>query len=85
MGKGPNSAWEAPNAILVGKKTNVSSIVSAIRSLVAQRYQPAAPSPSGLGSEPDAIDQVKRLGELRDSGLLSDEEFQQKKRQLLGL
>jgi hypothetical protein len=31
----------------------------------------------------DPIDSIRRLGELRDAGLLTDEEFQAKKRQLL--
>ncbi len=42
---------------------------------------PAPPATDGL----DAVDQIKRLAELRDSGLLTDDEFQAKKTQLLGL
>ena len=33
----------------------------------------------------DPLDQLKKLGELRDSGILSDEEFEAKKKQLLEL
>jgi Short C-terminal domain len=36
-------------------------------------------------SEPDAADQIRRLAQLRDKGLLTEEEFQAKKAQLLGL
>jgi len=32
----------------------------------------------------DVIDQIKRVGELRDSGLITSEEFEEKKRELLG-
>lgn len=39
-----------------------------------------APSSSG-----DFAEQIKKLGELRDEGLLTEEEFQAKKKQLLGL
>lgn len=36
-------------------------------------------------SEPDVTDQIRKLAELRDEGLLTDEEFAAKKRNLLGL
>ena len=39
----------------------------------------AAPPP-----QPDMVDQLKRLGELRDSGLLTEEEFAAQKAKLLG-
>lgn len=44
---------------------------------------PAAPAAGGLTDE--LIDQLKKLGELRDAGILTDDEFQAKKTQLLGL
>ena len=44
---------------------------------------PAAPAAGGLTDE--LIDQLKKLGELRDAGILTDEEFQAKKGQLLGI
>jgi hypothetical protein len=36
-------------------------------------------------TEGDYLDELERLGHLRDQGYISDEEFQMKKRQLLGL
>ena len=33
----------------------------------------------------DYIDQLQKLGELRDAGILTDEEFEAKKKQILGL
>ena len=33
----------------------------------------------------DELDQLEKLGELHASGILTDEEFQAKKRQILGL
>jgi hypothetical protein len=42
---------------------------------------PAAPAPPGAG---DTIAQLKQLGELRDSGVLTEEEFQAQKAKLLG-
>lgn len=41
---------------------------------------------SGVQDAPpvDAVEQLRKLGELRDSGILSDEEFAAKKSVLLG-
>jgi TM2 domain-containing membrane protein YozV len=37
-----------------------------------------------LSTQPDLLDQVKKLGELREKGLLTEEEFAEQKRKLLG-
>ena len=42
---------------------------------------PAAPSASGG----DDLDQLKKLADLHDAGILTDEEFEAKKAQILGL
>jgi hypothetical protein len=42
----------------------------------------AAATPSGAG--PSMAEQLRRLGELRDDGVLTDEEFAQAKRRLIG-
>ncbi|MCL4806100.1 MAG: SHOCT domain-containing protein, partial [Anaerolineae bacterium] len=54
-----------------------------------------APSPPGTQAAPppqhptpapsDYITELKKLAELRDMGILTDEEFEAKKKQLLGL
>lgn len=44
---------------------------------------PAAPAPAE--PEPDYLDELERLADLRDRGIISDEDFEAKKRQLLGL
>jgi hypothetical protein len=41
---------------------------------------PAAPAPGGAGS---TIEQLKQLGELRDSGVLTPEEFEREKQKIL--
>ncbi|HRQ41351.1 MAG TPA: SHOCT domain-containing protein [Chloroflexota bacterium] len=47
---------------------------------------PAAPStPAAPVAQDDFITQIERLGALRDQGLLTDEEFEAKKKQILGL
>jgi uncharacterized Zn finger protein len=49
-----------------------------------QAYQqPAAPEPAGASMD-EAIAQIKQLGELKDQGLLTEEEFAAQKARLLG-
>ena len=45
---------------------------------------PAAPAAAPAAAA-DPLDQLKKLGELRDAGILSDAEFETKKAELLGL
>ena len=46
--------------------------------------QPTSPAPSS-GGAPDYIAELERLADLRDRGIITAEEFEAKKRQLLGL
>ena len=45
---------------------------------------PAAAPPSG-GGGPDYMAELEKLASLRDAGILTDEEFEAKKKQILGL
>lgn len=52
-------------------------------------YQQAAPAPApapapAAPEAPDMITQLKQLGELRDQGILTDEEFAAQKTKILG-
>lgn len=53
-----------------------------------EEASPAAPSPAGptqqAPSQVDVMDQLRKLGELRDAGVVTDEEFAAKKADLLG-
>lgn len=60
-------------------KDDIERAAQAIRQRVAQTHAPAQPSP------PDVADQIRKLASLLDEGILSAEEFEAKKRQLLGL
>jgi hypothetical protein len=44
-----------------------------------------APEPAAPASQADVLNQLKQLGELRDAGILTEEEFSAKKTKLLGL
>lgn len=80
----------ARTAVIAGTATHVSNNVSRRQ---AQRWaaeeqaqtQQAAPSVQQAPPQQDAYAELERLGELKDRGLLTQEEFDMKKRQLLGL
>ncbi len=51
-----------------------------------QAPQPAAAPPAGaVPAEPSYIGELEKLADLRDKGIITEEEFQAKKKQLLGL
>jgi len=43
------------------------------------------PPPPAAPAQPDYIEELKRLAQLRDAGIITNEEFEAKKKQLLGL
>lgn len=45
----------------------------------------AAPAPAAGGLTPELTNQLKQLAELRDAGILTEEEFSAKKSKLLGI
>ena len=49
-----------------------------------QEAQPAHAAPVGV-DQPDYLAELERLADLRDKGIVTEEEFEAKKRQLLGL
>ena len=57
----------------LGMKEDFSS-----REEPAETTAPAAP-------EPEYVGELERLAQLRDQGILSDEEFEAKKKQILGI
>jgi hypothetical protein len=46
---------------------------------------PAAAAPVAAEPEPSYLDELERLADLRDRGIISDDDFEAKKGQLLGL
>ena len=59
-----------------------------IEQLEAQQYAAQAPAPAAApasgGISPATIEQLKQLAELKTSGVLTDQEFEEQKRKLLG-
>jgi hypothetical protein len=48
-----------------------------------QYAQPATPPPAAASDPDDMIERLEKLGELRDSGVLTDEEFAAQKARIL--
>jgi type II secretory pathway pseudopilin PulG len=90
----------ARTAVVAGTATAVSNRVSRRQAgrweqqaqeqdaqLADQQQQQAAyqqPPPAAAG-EPDYMAELEQLAKLRDQGVISDEEFEAKKKQLLGI
>jgi hypothetical protein len=53
----------------------------------AQTPQQAAPPPAAPAApaQPDDMAQIQQLATMKDQGLLTEEEFQAKKKQILGI
>ena len=50
-----------------------------------QQYAPPPPPPpASAGPAPDMIEQLKQLGELKEQGILTEEEFAAQKAKILG-
>jgi hypothetical protein len=83
---GPQSVWEAPNAV-VANISNFEKVIGTLRRLVSE-YQNLSRQPNatvGTQETLDPVEQIRQWAALRDQGLLTDEEFQHQKRKLLGM
>jgi Short C-terminal domain len=89
---GHGTPQQSPNAITFASKpgTAVAARVQALLELVAAAHQaqPAVaptsqPPPQAARPQPDPFEEIRKLGELRSAGLLTEEEFTAKKAQLL--
>ena len=58
-----------------------------LREDFGRQEQPAetAASTTPAVSEPEYVGELERLSQLRDQGIISDEEFEAKKKQILGI
>jgi Short C-terminal domain len=75
----------ARTAVVAGTATAVSGRVQRrqqARWAEQEQAEPAQAAPAAAGTDP--IQQLKELGELRDSGVLTEEEFAAQKAKLLG-
>ncbi len=79
----------ARTAVIAGTATAVSNNVSRRQAQRwgAQEQEQAAQAPAAepAASQDDQIAQLEKLGKLKDEGILTQEEFDAKKKQILGL
>lgn len=83
--QGKGDPGKAPHALALVREDfdQAKAGVALLRQLIADAQQPAyAPVPSAP-TPPDVPDQIRKLGELRDAGLLTTAEFESKKAELL--
>lgn len=69
----------------MGKRRAQAQEQEAQQAAPPQQQTGEAPAPAGGGgmSEMDRIDALKKLGELHDSGVLTDEQFEAEKEKLI--
>ena len=81
-------------AVVAGTATAVSNRVSRrqgnrwaqqeAQEAPPQQYYEQAPPPAAEPEGPDLVEQLTQLAELKDKGILTEEEFAQQKAKLLG-
>jgi hypothetical protein len=77
---GLNNASKDENAVVFKKKHRAE--FDAVRGRV-EDYIGHKNAPEAAPTTPDITDQIKKLGELHDAGVVTDEEFEAKKTELL--
>jgi hypothetical protein len=81
----------ARTAVVAGTATAVSGRVARRQqeryaAQEEQAYEQQAPAPaSAAAAEPEYMAELEQLAQLRDQGILTPEEFEAKKKQILGL
>lgn len=93
LGVSKKRTGETINIAISGRHAEITSVhhgegeafVAAFREVRDLRAAAAAPVPVQvpLPAEPDAIDQLRKLGELHQAGILTDEEFASTKAEIL--
>jgi hypothetical protein len=86
MDDGPNSVWEAPNALFLLDKAVAEATAATLRQLLADhraRAAAVAPATTTVPTAADPVAEIRRYAALRDEGIISEEEFQAKKTALL--
>jgi hypothetical protein len=76
----------ARTAVIAGTATSVSNRVSRRQaSRWGAQDQQAQPAPAAAPAQDDMTAQLQKLATLHEQGVLTDEEFAAKKKQILGL
>jgi Short C-terminal domain len=78
------TAYYAGKKVQQGKEQDAETAARLEGLEAQQQAAPAAAAPPAVGLSQDVISELKQLGELRDSGVLTDAEFDAQKQKLLG-
>lgn len=75
-----NDAWSVPHALVIGQVQleGARRGVVKLRELISEAQQPVSSASTG-------INDLEKLAGLKEKGIITEEEFNQKKKQLLGL
>lgn len=63
----------------------VGAAVASSRNKKSQAVSPQQPAANTASTDDNSIEQLKQLADLKDQGILTQEEFDAKKKQILGL
>jgi len=74
------AAYYAGRRVQEGREQDATT-EARIEDLEAQQYGEAAPAPRGISDA--SIEQLKQLADLKEQGVLTEDEFEQQKRVLL--
>jgi hypothetical protein len=88
VGKQTVDAAKDQNSVVIGhtQQAGFAELRKAIEAVIAARYAPAVPTPSTPETVlPDPAEQLRKLNELRDANLLTEEEFQAKRARIVDL
>ena len=79
---GKNDPWKQPHALGLNRKhfDQAKEGVAILRQLIADAQQPVTATAS---AQPDIADQIQKLAQLKEAGVLTTEEFETKKSDLL--
>lgn len=69
----------------VGKKKGTAAAAAAAPPTAPPPEAPPAAPPAAAAADEGVAGEIKKLGALRDQGLITEEEFAAKKKQLLGI
>jgi hypothetical protein len=67
----------------IDKKSDTPAFVSLVKTKMTHAHTPSPSAPAGPESSEDVADQIRKLAQLRDEGLVTPEEFEAKRTELI--
>lgn len=80
-----SKAEAAQQEAMLQRQAIEETAIAAVSEYAPPPAPPAAPAPAAAPQQLDLVAQLQQLGELKQQGLLTDAEFDQAKKQLMGL